>query len=165
MAAYVNLVPADIHLLTALDDSHVDMYEWLKHVTAVEGARYTYAAGKWTVAQTVQHLIDSERVFNYRALRFARADATPLSGFDQDAFVAAVGQVGRPLAELREEFDTIRASTRALFKSFDDEAMDRAGLMGGHNTTVRGLGFGIAGHTWHHLHIFREHYGQAQKFV
>ncbi len=161
---YITLVPSHLHLLTVLDDSHVMLYDWLKHVTARQGELYRYAPEKWTVVQAMQHVIDTERIFCYRALRFARADDTALQGFDQDAFAKTAGADTRALADLREEFDVVRASTRHLFKSFTETELSRRGQMSGYEHSVRAIGFIIAGHTFHHKQVFEERYGEAQGF-
>jgi hypothetical protein len=119
-------------------------------------ADYAYAPGKWTVRQLAQHVVDAERVFAYRALRFGRGDTTPLPGFDQDPWVEA--DPGQSLEAIVAEARVVRASTLALFRAFPEEAWDRSGEASGYPMTVRALGYAIAGHTAHHLAILRERY-------
>jgi DinB superfamily len=118
-----------------------------------------YRADAWSVKEVVGHLADTERVFCYRALRFGRGDATPLSGFDQDAFVAGAGFAGHTLAEITAEFQAVRSATIALFKGFDVAASRRAGVANGNRISVRGIAFCIAGHELHHLTVLHERYG------
>ncbi len=119
-------------------------------------ATFAYAPGKWTLAGVGQHVIDTERIFAYRALRIARGDATPLPGFDQDAVAATAPQ--RPLADLADEVDAVRAATVALFASLPAEALTRVGTASGGPLSARAAGWIIAGHEQHHARIVRERY-------
>ncbi len=121
-------------------------------------ADYRYALGKWSVKEIVGHLIDTERVFAYRALRFARGDRSALPGFDQDAYVAAAHFDNRPLADLVEEFRLGRRANVRLFRSFDAAALRRSGTANGVEMSVRALLYIIAGHERHHRQILRERY-------
>jgi uncharacterized damage-inducible protein DinB len=124
---------------------------------AAERARY--APGKWSVRQVVGHMVDTERVMAYRLLRVARADATPLPGFDEGAWAEAAGHDERPLSELVEEFRVVRGGTLALVRSLSPEAADRRGTASGHPVTGRSLVWILAGHVDHHLRILRDRYG------
>ncbi|HLT47287.1 MAG TPA: DinB family protein [Rubricoccaceae bacterium] len=117
---------------------------------------HAYAPGKWTVRQVVQHTLDAERVFAYRALRFARGDDTPLPGFEENAW--AENDPGQPLHDLLAEADAVRAATLALLRAFPEEAWDRRGVASGHPMSVRALAYVIAGHTAHHMAVLRERY-------
>lgn len=119
---------------------------------------YRYAPGKWSVKEVVQHVIDGERVFAYRALRFARNDATELPGFEENDYVPASHADRRTLADLLAEHDAVRKATIALFNSFPAEAMARSGSANGQRVSVRGLGWIIAGHAMHHLRVLQERY-------
>ncbi len=112
---------------------------------------HAYEPGKWTLGQSIQHVIDTERIFAGRALRIARGDVTPLPGFDQDAFAAATSS--RPLADLADEFDRVRATTLDLFLSFDLDALDRIGTSSGGPLSTRAAGWIIAGHERHHIEV------------
>jgi len=105
---------------------------------------YRYAKGKWTIKDLIQHLIDSERVFAYRALRFARNDATELAGFEQDDYVAVFDANTRDFGELLEELELTRKSTILLFKSFGETELNRTGTASGNNMSVRALGYVIS---------------------
>ena len=130
---------------------------------AAAGSRYE--PGKWSVKELVGHMIDGERIFAYRALRFARGDATPLPGFDQDPYVAAGNFDARTLSSLAEEFRHVRASTLALFRGLDAEAWSRGGTASDNPVTVRAIAYIIAGHEAHHVGDLRERYlrGHGQR--
>lgn len=117
-----------------------------------------YAPGKWTVKEVVQHLIDAERIFAYRALRFARQDDTPLPGFEENDYVPAARCSHRTLKDLLAEHDDVRRATAALFGSFDEEALAASGTANGQRVSVLGLGWIIAGHAMHHAGILGERY-------
>lgn len=119
---------------------------------------YQYAEGKWTVAEVLLHVLDSERVFQYRALRFARKDQTPLPGFDQDLYVPQSGAGNRSLDSIIEEYKAIRQSTITLFESFNEDILKRKGVASNSNMSVAALGFIICGHQRHHRNILRERY-------
>lgn len=118
----------------------------------------SYAEGKWTVADILQHLIDTERILSYRALRIARNDHTPLPGFDEAYFAGFTLASQRSIDGLLEEFDLLRRATIALYRSFDDAMLQRSSLCGGIQISVLALGYLIAGHTLHHLQIIRDRY-------
>jgi hypothetical protein len=121
-------------------------------------AGYRYAEGKWSVKELVGHIIDAERIFAYRALRFARNDKTPLPGFEQDDYIRFGSFEQYPLTELAEEFKTVRQSTIQLFKHLAPEAWDRAGVASDNPMSVRALAWAIAGHELHHMEILRSRY-------
>jgi hypothetical protein len=109
----------------------------------------------------VGHLIDAERIFCYRALRLARADATPLPGFEENDYVRSAGSDARTLADLVDELRVVRDGTVRLFDSFADAAWGRRGVVNGREVSVRALAFIVAGHARHHLRILRERYSVA----
>ncbi len=123
-----------------------------------EKSLHRYAAGKWSIKEVLGHLIDSERIFAYRALRFARNDARPLSGFDQDPYVEAAGFDAHPWQDLIAEFEHVRRSTILFFRGLTSEAAMRSGTANDASITVRALGYIIAGHELHHVGILRERY-------
>ncbi len=123
------------------------------------GALHRYAPGKWSVKEVVGHLCDVERIMAYRALRIARADETPLPGFDEQVYVPAGRFDARPLPELLHELQSVREASLALFRSFDADAWRRRGTTNGKPVTVRALGYIIPGHERHHGQILRERYG------
>jgi len=118
----------------------------------------SYEPGKWSVKELVGHLADTERVFAYRALCFARGDRTELPGMDQDLFVGGAGFNRRTLADITAEFAAVREATLRLFSSFDAGAWARRGTANGSGVSVRALAYITAGHAAHHFRILRERY-------
>ena len=119
---------------------------------------FSYQEGKWTIAEVVQHIIDAERVFQYRALRFSRGDKTPLPGFDQDSYVPTSRANRKTLAAIQEEFLAVREASISLFSSLDDSELQRVGVASDADMSVRALGFIICGHQEHHKRILQERY-------
>ena len=119
---------------------------------------HRYAPGKWSVKEVAGHIADGERVFTYRALRAARADETPLPGFDENAWVAAAGFDRRPLRDLVDDLLAVRAATVRLVSSLDAAALERRGVANGSPFSVRAIIWIVAGHAAHHLQILRERY-------
>ncbi|MBM4059886.1 MAG: DinB family protein [Planctomycetes bacterium] len=131
----------------------------LLHALSESRAGYRYAEGKWTVKQVVQHVIDGERLFGYRALCFARGEAGALPGFDENLYAANDGSAGRTVASLGAEYAAVRAATCALYEGFDGPAWGRRGIANGKPITVRALPWVTAGHELHHLAVLHERYG------
>lgn len=119
---------------------------------------FRYAEGKWTIKDILQHLIDSERVFAYRALRFARKDQTPLPGFEENEFADVAEGYKRSIRDLLTELAIVREATLCLFKTFSDETLLLKGIASEREMSVRALGFIIIGHQNHHQRIFEERY-------
>lgn len=122
-------------------------------------ADFAYAPGKWTVKRLVQHVVDGERLFTYRALCFARGDTQALPGFDENAYAEQDGTASRSLAAIAAEFEAVRAATVALFEGLPDAAWSRRGIANGNAFTVRALAWITAGHELHHVAVLRERYG------
>ncbi len=123
-----------------------------------ELASHAYAPGKWTVAEVVAHLSDTERVFAYRAFWFARSLAAPLPGFDQDAAAAAAGARARNWPDLLAELEAVRLATTTLFRGLPVEAWSRRGTASQNEFTVKALAFIVAGHVAHHARLLDELY-------
>jgi len=119
---------------------------------------YRYQEGKWTVKELLGHLVDTERIFSIRALRFARNDQTPLPGFDQNNYAGECLVEQRSVPDLLEEWGYVRQSTIKLFENFNEEMLSRSGKASGWPITVMAIGFIIVGHERHHQHVFRERY-------
>ena len=119
---------------------------------------FSYAAGKWTLKELIQHIIDTERIFCYRALCFARNDKTALPGFDQDIFVDYGNANQLNYFDLLDEMATLRKSSIQLFQSFSEEALLRIGVASENEMSVRALGYLFSGHQMHHLNIVKERY-------
>lgn len=153
---YIKLVPAG-DVLATLDTQMGETQSLLRALPA-SSSTYRYAPGKWSVNELIGHLIDSERIFAARALRFARNDATPLPGFEQDDYVRNSNFEAYPVAELAAEFDTVRRATVFLFRHLEEEAWMRRGIANNAEVTVRALAYIIAGHELHHREILRSRY-------
>jgi uncharacterized damage-inducible protein DinB len=121
-------------------------------------ADYRYADGKWSVRELLCHMIDAERIFAYRALRFARNDKTPLAGFEENDYAPQANAEGRSLKKIADEMARLRASTIDLFEGFTPEMLSRKGTSNKNELSVIGLGFIIAGHETHHRHVLVERY-------
>lgn len=119
---------------------------------------YRYAEGKWTIKDILQHIIDSERIFAYRALRFARYDTTPLPGFEEDDFANVANGDNRSIQDLLTELAVVRQATLSLFKSFDEQMLLQMGTASNVPMSVRAIGFVIIGHQNHHQQIYQERY-------
>ena len=119
---------------------------------------YAYAEGKWTIKESLQHIIDAERVFAYRALRIARLDATPMPGFDENAWASAANKIDRKWDDLVKEFKSVRTATEILFESLGDQQLLFPGMASGYPINALALGYVIAGHTKHHMDLFEERY-------
>ena len=121
-------------------------------------AGYRYAPEKWSIREVAGHVIDTERIFACRALCFARAEKSPLPGFDQDTYVHAAGFESRTLKDLATEFELVRKSNVILFRSFTEEVWDRRGVANNVEFTARSIPYIIAGHELHHAGILKERY-------
>jgi hypothetical protein len=119
---------------------------------------HAYAAGKWTIKELLQHIIDAERVFAYRALRTARLDATPMPGFDENNWADAANKLPRKWDDLVEEFKTVRTATEILFESLGEEELVFTGMASNQPINALALGYVIAGHVQHHIDIIVERY-------
>jgi len=154
---YITLVPEDMALLDALPYSLGLLEQSLANASDAT-YDYRYADGKWTIKEVLAHLIDTERIFNYRALRFARKDDTPLAGYDHNSYADYSRANERTPTNLLDELRAVRASTIALFSSFDEAAMLRKGSANALEISVRALGFVQSGHVLHHQKILQEKY-------
>jgi uncharacterized damage-inducible protein DinB len=154
---YIKLVPGD-DALPALRSQIVETARLLKPLDEAK-ALHRYAPGKWSVKEVIGHLSDAERVFAYRALRIGRGDATPLSGFDENAYVPAGGFDARPLADILREYESVRAASLALLGGMDREALLSRGTANGKEISIRALAWIMAGHELHHRGILIERYG------
>lgn len=152
---YIKLVP-DLDLIDALHKYGNEYLEKEKNYLLALGDK-VYAENKWTVKTILLHMIDAERIFAYRALRFARNDKTPLSGFDENEYAKA-DVSNRTVTDLLIEFAAVRQATLGLFLGFDDDILLRQGTASGNEISVLALGFTIVGHELHHFNVLRERY-------
>ena len=124
-----------------------------------DDAMARYAPGKWSIKEVIGHITDAERIFAYRALRIGREDATPMEGFDENAYVAASAFDRRPLADLLGDFDANRAATLRLLRGFGPDPWERRGVANGRPVSLRALAYIMAGHVQHHMRVLEERYG------
>lgn len=123
-----------------------------------EKLEYRYAAGKWNIKEMLQHIIDAERIFAYRALRIARHDKTPLQGFDENAYATASNADTRSWKNLLLEFEVVRKSSDLLLQSFTEDQLQQTGTTNGEPNNVKAISFVIFGHILHHMLILEEKY-------
>ena len=153
---YISLVP-DGDIVVTLGKQLDDTLALIRSIPEARGD-FRYAEGKWSIKEVIGHVIDGERVFAYRALRFARGDETPLAGFEQDDYVRGGAFNKRSLNDLANEYEHVRRSSLALFSNLDEEAWSRRGSANSNESTVRALAFIVAGHERHHVEILRSRY-------
>jgi hypothetical protein len=154
--SYINLIKED-HVEKALKKNTSLVKHVLKKIPASK-IDYAYAENKWTIKQLLQHMIDAERVFSYRALTFARKDLAQLPGFDEKLWAENAKATDRKWKDLVDEFKSVRKSTELLFGSFDEEELLLTGVASSNNINVLALGFVCAGHAAHHMYVIKERY-------
>lgn len=154
---YIGLLPDDGRVLHHLRENLKATKELILSLPE-EKLAYRYAEGKWTIKEILAHVIDDERIYAYRALRFARNDRTELPGFEQDDYARHSGANERKVRDMLDELADVRKATVSLFNSFDDEALLRAGVASGNPMSVRAIAYHIAGHELRHVNIIRERY-------
>lgn len=121
-------------------------------------ADYSYAPGKWTLKDLLQHVIDTERIMSYRVLRISREDQTPLASFDENNYAVSAKAGSRSFADIKAEFVALRTSTNLLLQSLSEEQLSHAGTASDHRATANAVGFIIFGHMLHHKQIIEERY-------
>ena len=147
----------DVELMDGLITGMDQLVNQIKSIPE-EKLTYAYGVGKWTILEVLVHLIDTERVFQYRALRFYRNDKTPLPGFDQDEYVPASKANNRTRESIIKEFKYVRQSTIALFETFEEEGLKRTGMASSAKMSVGAVGLIISGHQKHHQAIIENRY-------
>ena len=153
---YIKLVQGDT-VLKKLQDSLLDLQGIVSSIPE-EYENFKYAPDKWTVKDVIGHIIDTERIMAYRALRFARNDKVELPGYDQNIYAPHATYNKRTLYDIAHEFSLVRESNIILFRNFDDEALLRMGKANKWDMSVRSLIYVISGHELHHLHILKTKY-------
>jgi len=124
-----------------------------------EKINFAYAPDKWTIKQMLQHVIDTERIFAYRALAIARREPAALLGFDENEYAKNATASHRNWKEMIAEWKMVRQSTNILFGSFTEEDLKQKGTASNLPLSVNASGFIIFGHALHHLHVLKERYG------
>jgi hypothetical protein len=155
-STYINAVD-NVELVEELEICLHDFIKFVQNIP-MDKFDYRYEAKKWTIKDIIQHIIDAERIFAYRALRISRNDTTPLPGFDENEYVIQTNANSRSIQTLLTEFSAVRYASLLLFKSFSDAQLLLIGNASNSNVSVRAMGFIIIGHQKHHQKVFEERY-------
>lgn len=153
---YVNHVK-DQDLMDALISSNQVMLQVVRAILESQGT-YRYAEGKWSIKELLCHVIDAERIFAYRALRFARNDKTPLAGFEENDYAPQANANGRTIKQIADEMERLRATTIDLYSSFTGDMLLRVGAANNTSISVLNLGYIVAGHETHHRIVLEQRY-------
>jgi uncharacterized damage-inducible protein DinB len=153
---YIKLVKGE-NIFDELFQSYMDTMDLVTSLDP-ETLLYRYAEGKWNILEIMQHILDTERIFNYRALCFSRQDKTNLPGFEQDDYVVNANVFKRDINDMVRELSLVRASTIELFKSFTPEMLEYSGTANGNIISVKALLFATLGHEIHHRKVIEEKY-------
>jgi hypothetical protein len=153
---YTSLVPEG-DVVGTLSKQITETLSLLRSIPEEDGNK-SYEDGKWSIKELIGHVIDAERIFSYRALRFARGDATPLAGFEQDDFIRGADFNNRSLRSLADELEHVRATTVDLFRNLSEEAWLRRGVANENEISVRAIAYILAGHELHHVNVLKERY-------
>jgi len=156
---YMSLVPDDGRILEHLKENFQMVKEFIYSMPP-EKLFYRYAADKWSIKEILVHIVDDERIYAYRALRFARNEQQNLIGFDQDEYAKYSQADARDLDNIFVEYEAVRNSTIALFNGLPEDSLTRMGhgTASANDATVRALAYHIAGHELRHMNIIRERY-------
>ena len=155
-SAYINRVKDD-DLIEELELNFIATMNLINDLND-EQLNYRYAPGKWTIKEILVHLMDAERIFDYRALRFSRKDKTKLAGFEENDYAPASYANERSIQSIMSEFALLRQSTTQLFLNFNKEQLSQFGIANENHFSVRGLGYAIAGHELHHINVIKTKY-------
>ncbi|MCC6261230.1 MAG: DinB family protein [Anaerolineales bacterium] len=154
---YIGLLPDDGLVLEHLQNNLENTVKFVR-LLPQEKLTVRHAAGEWTIKEILVHIVDDERIYCYRALRFARNDKTELPGFEQDEYVPYTGANDRALEAIIGEFTAVRNATIKFFESLDEEALTRKGIASNNIMSVRAAAYHIAGHELHHINSIKENY-------
>lgn len=153
---YISLVEVG-SVAEAADNYSESILYFFKNIPETK-VSYRYAEGKWSIKEMLQHIIDTERILAYRALRIARHDKTPLPGFDENGFASAANGDERTWQSLLTEFSVVRLSSDLLIKNFSENQLLQSGITSGHTNTTLAICYTIYGHILHHINILKERY-------
>ncbi len=153
---YISLVPGN-DLLEYFGTQPLSLVS-VASTLSEEQSMHRYAEGKWSVKDIFCHLIDCERIYNYRALCIARGDKTELPGFEENDYAKTAHADARNIDNIIAEYKSVRASSTELFRSFDEVMLMRSGIANGSARSVRAIGYSLAGHEIHHLNVIKERY-------
>ncbi len=157
---YYSSYVTNLEQINLIEYLEISLHEFIKFVRNIplDKYDYKYAPDKWTIRGIIQHIIDAERIFAYRALRISRNDLTPLSSFDENYYADQVDSSGRSISSLLSELAAVRESTLFLFKNFNENDLQKTGIAAENEISVGALGFIIIGHQRHHQKNFEERY-------
>lgn len=147
----------DVLLMPLFRQQMEEFVDFLRHIPKGK-YKYAYAKDKWTLMEVLVHIIDTERIFQYRALRFSRGDTTELQGFDQDNYVSESLAGKRSMETIINEYLAVRQSTISLFENLGEANLEYSGMVSGVPWTVGTIGFVICGHQQHHQNILKQRY-------
>ena len=153
--SYIDLVQDD-NAIKFLEAQILNIQSFISEIEEFED--YSYLPGKWTIKEVIGHLTDAERVFGYRAMRFARSDNSALPGFDENSYVAAANFSQRTLHDISHEFSMMRHANLHLFRSFTSEQLDSSGIANNQKISVRSIVFATSGHVEHHVNVIKKRY-------
>ena len=154
---YINLINPELNSIDAMKQCLDDLIDFLE-IVPFQKYNYKYEPNKWTIKDVIRHIIDTERIFAYRALRFARFDATPLMGFEENDYAKNVDTTNVEMQDLIDEFILVRKSTIKMFESFTQKMLENKGTASGKEISVLAIGYIISGHGMHHQNIIKEIY-------
>lgn len=154
---YIDLVPQTNDILDELYQQHLDTIDLVTSLDD-ETLQSSYAPGKWSILDILVHLMDSERIFCYRALRISRGDQTPLPGYDENEYAKTADANGRKILDIVREYSVLRSSTIELFRSFNAQQLAQVGQANGYPVKVSALVWVICGHEIHHRNVIEERY-------
>ena len=153
---YMDLVP-EVDIISALKANHQIVLDFIEEIPR-QKLNYFYDEGKWTVKQVINHIIDTERIMSYRALRFARGDNQKLLGFDENLYAANANLTNTNAQILADEFDSVRLSNILMFRQLSEKELLLKGQMASGEVNVLSLGYFLCGHAQHHINIIKERY-------
>ena len=153
---YINQVK-ELDLKEAFKNQQEIINHYFDHIPE-DKTNTGYETGKWSLKELLQHIIDTERIFNYRALAFARKEQKSLPGFDENEYAVNSNANARSWASLCEEMKAVRKATEIMYESFSDEVLNNTGLANNNSTSVLAMGFINVGHLNHHIRIIEERY-------
>jgi uncharacterized damage-inducible protein DinB len=153
---YINKVQSE-NIFDELLTVHYDTIDLITSID-LETQHFRYAPGKWNIKEIIQHIMDCERIFTYRALCIARGDKTELPGFDENNYASLSYATARNINDIAREFSVLRASTIELYKSFNESVMNNTGIANGHIVSLPALIYATLGHEMHHLQIINDRY-------
>jgi len=153
---YIDVAPVE-NIVKSLEDQLCESVSYYDSLNESE-FDFRYAPGKWSIKEVIVHILDTERIFNYRALRFARKDNTPLPGFEQDDYIKNTDWINYSIKSIIEEYELVRKHTIVLFNNMTEEMLNQTGISNDMNLSVRAIPFIITGHERHHLNVIKSKY-------